>query len=1088
MMRKYALNQFETYMHPADADRKLLFKGPNGAWVYEDGKPAIDKATGQPLKRALKNVRVPVMSADDVEKASPLIGRLLKTPTYQAVIQDLTKASVTATSGIVNFIIGNETELADAILKAAFPPGSGIVYKGADGYKIDASNWKNPEVAQNRFVNILKGNPKAYSEDDVTRYRKLLTSKNPEEQNLLSLLMANLERTARPAVGGPAVPGGGVPMTPGAPARPGAPAGQNQIDMILETIKTLNKGIDIAKTKLDQTDRWEEPKDYKLWQQIIEKSYDAIRDAQARLPKHADIWGQPEYDGTGFMDFQSSNPQMLSWLRNLYDTGPLYKLILSHSTAAQQRQAPGGRAAAPAEADLPDDQKLAAYNLNKQQIEGVLSKMGKYAPKDFLPEIENFKKFIGTRCDWRQVETSEQLRGVIRDRTQKFVEALKERDKILIFHNVDDSAMVAPSQQALAFRMGSIWSNEFTTVQRRERRAMVLVSRKPITFDFDGVGRVDLTEHSVGDAESMVIMEHYTDKVWKRNFELSGKDPSNVMIGSGDIKKLALILQDRTFKDASHFIEKTSKELASTNPDKIDGKELLKIATNLINAEQRNNRSGDTGRALFHSKVRMTMEQFIRDEESDWGAFVNDTNSKAEIFSDYETYSTTLRSELDKAKKEGDTDKMEESMRGIEKAENESLQTMQSIPHFMILYGGAGCGKSAYPEVFAKKMGFEIFDANFGQARGGIVGQTETWSRDLMDSMLKMANAVIRLDEMDGQFVAEGQQGKEGSWNQQVISDFLALIQNNMATFINRNVFIIGTTNNPHLLRKALVDRAELHLVPMPWNKKGYRKFLDQCVEISKADLPIGPISDPSNPNEYSKEHFWGSTQRLLDSMGDEGKDLVADALVGKGMNFRKLTQWLIQAYSYQKKYSLSRAMVNLFQGNREEFKKRFKSYWRQDGDQTVWLKTPKIEGVPFTPANLAKAAKYTVIRNAQGQVIDPSELTGDDEEQRGLIYDWGFPKVEKELWNQDRAGELPLEYAAPQEQAIGSEVGDETFASTDYYYRHLVSAGIVKNDKVARRRSKNVSFRQRYKVGVVPFFGKSIAMVPIMLTLKEEE
>ena len=41
--------------------------------------------------------------------------------------------------GIVNFVIGNETDVADAILKYAFPPGSGIVYKGieGDGYDIN---------------------------------------------------------------------------------------------------------------------------------------------------------------------------------------------------------------------------------------------------------------------------------------------------------------------------------------------------------------------------------------------------------------------------------------------------------------------------------------------------------------------------------------------------------------------------------------------------------------------------------------------------------------------------------------------------------------------------------------------------------------------------------------------------------------------------------------------------------------------------------------------------------------------------------------------------------------------------------------
>ena len=66
---------------------------------------------------------------------------------------------------------------------------------------------------------------------------------------------------------------------------------------------------------------------------------------------------------------------------------------------------------------------------------------------------------------------------------------------------------------------------------------------------------------------------------------------------------------------------------------------------------------------------------------------------------------------------------------------------MSGIPHFLILYGGPGCGKSAYAEALANKLGYDMLDVDFGQTGGGLVGQTETWSRALIESFKKMSNA-----------------------------------------------------------------------------------------------------------------------------------------------------------------------------------------------------------------------------------------------------------------------------------------------------------------------------------------------------------
>jgi len=200
-MKKVAMDRFRTFKQPLDAQGNPIFRDKRGKWVYKDGsvvkyfvdaqgRPADQDATGNwklqngspaltpvtevenknPVKRYVER---PVMNTEDLKMTNPGLARCLDCDQYQKLINLLRKAVKTSKAGIVNFVIGTEAEVADAILKAAFPPGSGTVYRGVDGYGIDCANWGGVDEARNMLAVLVGGNVRTWNSADLQHIRDI---------------------------------------------------------------------------------------------------------------------------------------------------------------------------------------------------------------------------------------------------------------------------------------------------------------------------------------------------------------------------------------------------------------------------------------------------------------------------------------------------------------------------------------------------------------------------------------------------------------------------------------------------------------------------------------------------------------------------------------------------------------------------------------------------------------------------------------------------------------------------------------------------------------------------------------------------
>ena len=115
---------------------------------------------------AAPETKKPAKSGGDIVRTTnDMVSMLLRLPKYNKVAIELRQAANNPTTGIVNFVTGDdniESGLINGILKLSFPPGSGKVYK--ESYDASASEWNNPAQELNRR---LDGSPSTMSEAEV---------------------------------------------------------------------------------------------------------------------------------------------------------------------------------------------------------------------------------------------------------------------------------------------------------------------------------------------------------------------------------------------------------------------------------------------------------------------------------------------------------------------------------------------------------------------------------------------------------------------------------------------------------------------------------------------------------------------------------------------------------------------------------------------------------------------------------------------------------------------------------------------------------------------------------------------------------
>jgi SpoVK/Ycf46/Vps4 family AAA+-type ATPase len=136
------------------------------------------------------------------------------------------------------------------------------------------------------------------------------------------------------------------------------------------------------------------------------------------------------------------------------------------------------------------------------------------------------------------------------------------------------------------------------------------------------------------------------------------------------------------------------------------------------------------------------------------------------------------------------------------------------IPKGVLMLGPPGTGKSLGARVVANTFRLPLIRVDMGAIFGGIVGQSEANSRDVIRRLEAMSPCVGWLDEIEKGFAGSGGGQLDSGVGARVLGTFLTWMQEKTA-----QVFIYATANNvaalpPELLRKGRFD--EMFFVDLP--------------------------------------------------------------------------------------------------------------------------------------------------------------------------------------------------------------------------------------------------------------------------------
>lgn len=140
--------------------------------------------------------------------------------------------------------------------------------------------------------------------------------------------------------------------------------------------------------------------------------------------------------------------------------------------------------------------------------------------------------------------------------------------------------------------------------------------------------------------------------------------------------------------------------------------------------------------------------------------------------------------------------------------------------HKILLVGEPGTGKTSYAEALAERLMFPLYMVRYDALIGSYLGETAMRLRQLFD-FVSSRKCILFFDEFDTIGKERGDAQELGEIKRVVSS--LLMMTDNLPSY----TIVVGASNHPELLDKAVWRRFQIRLeFPMP-NKKAIEKWLE---------------------------------------------------------------------------------------------------------------------------------------------------------------------------------------------------------------------------------------------------------------------
>jgi len=155
------------------------------------------------------------------------------------------------------------------------------------------------------------------------------------------------------------------------------------------------------------------------------------------------------------------------------------------------------------------------------------------------------------------------------------------------------------------------------------------------------------------------------------------------------------------------------------------------------------------------------------------------------------------------------------------------------LPNGMLMYGPPGCGKTFFAERFAEETGYNFRKVISSDIASIYVHGTQEKIGKIFDEARNNAPAILFFDELDA--MTPDRENAQHSYGSEV-NEFLSQLDN----IGNSGVFVIGSTNKPQLIDKAILraGRLEKHFYIPPPDFEARRAMFE--IYLKKRPIDFG--------------------------------------------------------------------------------------------------------------------------------------------------------------------------------------------------------------------------------------------------------
>jgi len=169
------------------------------------------------------------------------------------------------------------------------------------------------------------------------------------------------------------------------------------------------------------------------------------------------------------------------------------------------------------------------------------------------------------------------------------------------------------------------------------------------------------------------------------------------------------------------------------------------------------------------------------------------------------------------------------------------------VPRGLLIAGVQGTGKSLTAKAIANDWQLPLLRLDIGRLFGGIVGESESRVRQMIQIAEALAPCILWIDEIDKAFMEQNNSGDNGTTSR-VLATFITWLSEKTS-----QVFVVATANNFYALPLEIIRKGrfdEIFFVNLPSKierKQIFEVFLTQLMPNSVNNFDIDLLSNQTD-------------------------------------------------------------------------------------------------------------------------------------------------------------------------------------------------------------------------------------------------